>query len=122
MSHHETVTTDHVEYASKDPLATRKFLENVLGFHFEVMEAMGGYGMRTDETKKGSGTGVRLTEKGENSGTIAYLTVANLDESLKTAQKEGAKIVTPKMEIPGMGWHAIIHAPGDVIVGLYQGK
>ena len=122
MSHHETVTTDHVEYASKDPAATRAFLEKVLGFHFEVMEAMQGYGMRTDETKRGSGTGVRLTQHGETPGTIAYLTVVNLDESLVAAQKEGAKIVVPKMEIPGMGWHAVVHAPGDVVVGLYQNK
>ncbi|MCI4332646.1 MAG: hypothetical protein L3K01_02785 [Thermoplasmata archaeon] len=120
MSHHEIVTTDHIEYASKDPAATRKFLEKTLGFHFRVMEEMGGYGLRTDEVKRGSGAGVRLIEKGENSGTIAYHTVMNLDETLKAVQAEGAKVVVPKMEVPGMGWHAVVHAPGDVLVGLYQ--
>ncbi|MGP8077224.1 MAG: VOC family protein [Thermoplasmata archaeon] len=122
MTHHETVTTDHVEYASKDPAATRRFLEKVLGFHFDVMEEMGGYGMRSDEVSRGSGTGVRALEKGESPATIAYLTVANLDESLKTAQNEGARIVLKKTEIPGMGWHAVVHAPGDVPIGLFQGR
>ncbi|HEV8049267.1 MAG TPA: hypothetical protein VGP88_01605 [Thermoplasmata archaeon] len=122
MSHHETVTTDHVEYASSDPAATRRFLEKIVGFHFDVMENLGGYGMRKDEVKRGSGTGVRITEKGESPGTIAYLTVMNIDESLAAAQKEGAKVVMPKMEIPGMGWHAVVHAPGNVMVGLYQGQ
>ncbi len=121
MAQH-TVTTDHVEYASKNPEATRKFLEKVLGFHFDVMEAMGGYGMRNDKVARGSGTGVRGLEKGEMPVTIAYLTVANLEESLKTAQKEGARVILPKTEIPQMGWHAVIHAPGDVPIGLFQGR
>ncbi len=121
MTHHETVTTDHVEYASKDPAATRRFLEKVLGFHFDVMEEMGGYGMRSDKVARGSGTGVRALAKGESPATISYLTVVNLDASLKAAQTEGARIVLPKTEIPGMGWHAVVHAPGDVPIGLFRG-
>ncbi|MGA8663758.1 MAG: hypothetical protein WB809_01630 [Thermoplasmata archaeon] len=122
MSHHETVTTDHVEYASKNPEATRKFLEKVLGFHFDVMDAMGGYGMRTDKVARGSGTGVRGLEKGESPATISYLTVGNLEESLQAAQKEGARVILPKTEIPQMGWHAVVHAPGDVPIGFFQAK
>ncbi|MCI4325106.1 MAG: hypothetical protein L3K00_04380 [Thermoplasmata archaeon] len=120
MSHHETVTADHVEYASKDPAATRKFLETTLGYHFDVLEQMGGYGLRSDKVTQGAGTGVRLIEKGEGPGTIAYLTVGNLDEAIKTVQAAGAKLVVPKMEVPGMGWHAVVHAPGDVLMGLYE--
>ncbi len=122
MTHHEHVTTDHVEYASKDPVATRKFLEKVLGFHFQVVEEMGGYGMRSDEVARGSGTGVRALMQGEHPSTVAYLTVKNLDESLKAAENEGARVVSPKSEVPGFGWMAVVHAPGDVTVGLYQTK
>ena len=57
------VTSDHVEYASKNPEATRKFLEKVLGFHFDVLDAMGGYGIRADKVPRGSGTGVRGLER-----------------------------------------------------------
>lgn len=121
MTHHETVTTDHVEYASRDPAATRRFLEKVLGFHFEVMESMGGYGMRSDKVSRGSGTGVRPLEKGESPSTISFLTVANLDAALKSAEAEGARVLLPKTEIPGMGWSAVVHAPGDVPIGLFQG-
>ena len=122
MTHHETVTSDHVEYASKNPEATRKFLEKVVGFHFDVMEAMGGYGMRNDKVPWGAGTGVRPLQKGESPGTIAYLTVVDIDESLKAAHKEGARVLVPKMEIPDMGWSAVVHAPGDVQIGLFQPK
>ncbi|MCI4352657.1 MAG: hypothetical protein L3K14_04635 [Thermoplasmata archaeon] len=121
MTHHEGVTTDHVEYASKDPAATRRFLEKALGFHFDVMENMGGYGMRSDKVERGSGTGVRGIEKGESPTTIAYLTVKNIEDALKAAEKEGARVLVPKTEIPGMGWSAVVHAPGDVPIGLFQG-
>ena len=120
MSHHTKVTTDHVEYASNDPAATRKFLESVLGFQFDVMEQMGGYGMRAGELGRGAGTGVRAIEKGEPTSTVAYLTVENLETTMKAAEKAGAKVVVPKTEIPGMGWSSVLHAPGGVMVGLYQ--
>lgn len=122
MTHHEHVTTDHVEYASKNPEATRKFLEKVVGFHFDVMPAMGGYGMRSDKVSRGSGTGVRAVEQGESPGTISYLTVHSLDDSLQAAQKEGARILVPKTEVPELGWSAVVHAPGDVPIGLFQPK
>ena len=120
MAQQQTVTTDHVEYASKDPAATRKFLERALGFNFNVMEAMGGYGIRTDKVTRGSGTGVRALEQGESPATIAYLTVVDLEATLQAAQKEGAHVLVPKTEVPGMGWSAVVHAPGDVPVGLFQ--
>ncbi|HLM70111.1 MAG TPA: VOC family protein [Thermoplasmata archaeon] len=120
MTHHEHVTTDHVEYASKDPAATRRFLENVFGFKFDVVEAMGGYAMRSGQLARGSGTGVRKLEPSEPPATIAYLTVLNIDDSLKSAQKEGARVVLPKTEIPGFGWHAVVHAPGDLPIGIFQ--
>jgi predicted enzyme related to lactoylglutathione lyase len=122
MTHHEHVTTDHVEYVSKDPAATRQFLEKTFGFHFDILENMGGYSLRSGELARGSGTGVRGLEKGESPSTVSFLTVTNIDESLKAAEKHGARIILRKSEIPGMGWHAVVHAPGDVPIGLFQAK
>lgn len=121
MTPNETVTTDHVEYASKNPDATRRFLEAVLGFHFDVMPEME-YSMRNDKVSRGSGTGVRPLTKGESPATIAYLTVRNIEESLKASEKAGARVVQPKTEVPDMGWSAVVHAPGDVAIGLFQPK
>jgi predicted enzyme related to lactoylglutathione lyase len=86
------------------------------------MPAMGGYGMRNDKVAKGSGTGVRGLEKGESPATIAYLTVLNLEASLKAAEKKGGRVIVPKTEIPRMGWSAAVHAPGGVPIGLFQPK
>jgi len=121
MTHHESATTDHVEYASKNPEATRKFLESALGFHFNVMPEMG-YSMRSDKVARGSGTGVRALMKGEGPATIAYITVMNIEESLRASEQAGARVLQPKTEIPDMGWSAVVHAPGEVAIGLFQPK
>jgi predicted enzyme related to lactoylglutathione lyase len=124
MTHHEHVaTTDHIQYLSKDPAATRRFFEKVLGFHFNVMgEEMGNYAVRDDKMPQGAVTGVGGLMEGQLPSTIAFVTVKNLDESLKAAEAAGATLRTPKMEIPGVGWQAIVHAPGDLLVGLFQNK
>ncbi|MCI4372184.1 MAG: hypothetical protein L3K02_00850 [Thermoplasmata archaeon] len=116
-------TTDHVQYLSKDPNATRRFFEKVLGFHFDLLgPEMGNYAVRNDLDVRGAATGVGGLEPGQPPSTIAFVTVANLEESLRAAEKEGAHVVMPKTEIPGLGWHAVVHAPGDVQIGMFQSR
>lgn len=114
------VTTDHVEYASSDPAATRKFLEGVLGFKFDVDDSMG-YAMRSDKVEGGAGTGIRALEPGESGPTTySYLTVQDIDATIRAAERAGAKVLHPKVEIPEMGWSGVVLAPGGVVLGLYQ--
>jgi len=46
--------------------------------------------------------------------------VANLDESLKTAESGGGKCVVPKMVIPGVGWLAYCKDTEGHIFGIMQ--
>jgi predicted enzyme related to lactoylglutathione lyase len=124
MTHHEHVaTTDHIQYLSRDPAATRRFFQRVVGFHFDDLgEGMGHYLMRNDKFENGSGTGVGGLQTDELPSTIAFVTVQDLEEALKVAKAEGAKIVMDKTELQGLGWHAVVHAPGDLQIGLFQSK
>ena len=125
MTHHEQPKLDHVELASKDPNATRKFLEKAFGWKFNVMPDMmpGGYSMHgREEGAAASGVGIRALQGPEHPGSVSYVTVMNIDEALKNVQAAGGKVVMPKTEIPGMGWTAVYVAPGEVTQGLYQGK
>lgn len=113
-------TTDLVEYASSNPAATRKFLEGVLGFKFEVEEEMG-YSMRSDDFEGGAGTGIRAVDPEEpGPATFSYLTVEDLETTIKAAEKAGAKVLHPKTEIPDIGWSCVLLAPGGVVLGLFQ--
>lgn len=122
MSHHESPKLEHVELASKDPKATQKFLEAAFGWKFSSMPGMEYAMLEMPETRDSSGVGVRPLMGPEHPGSIGYITVANIDESLKTVQAAGAKVVMGKTEIPGMGWSAVYIAPGEVVQGLYQNK
>jgi predicted enzyme related to lactoylglutathione lyase len=46
--------------------------------------------------------------------------VANLDESMKTAEAAGGKCCVPKMPIPGVGWLAYVLDPDHNIIGVLQ--
>ncbi len=119
MPHHENPKMDHVELASKDPVATRKFLEKAFGWKFAEFAEMG-YSMH--EGAAAGSVGVRALQGPEHPGSISYVTVMNIDESIKNVQAAGAKIIAPKMEIPGFGWAAVYVAPGEVTKGLFQNK
>jgi predicted enzyme related to lactoylglutathione lyase len=123
MTHHDKSKIEHVELASKDPVATRQFLEKVFGWKFTVMEMMEGYAIHgAREGAEGSGLGVRSLQGPEHPGSVPFVTVSDIDETVKTISAAGGKVIVPKMEIPGFGWSAVYLAPGDVVQGLYQKK
>jgi uncharacterized protein len=124
MTQQTNPKVEHVEIASKDPAATRKFVEKAFGLKFTDMgPQMQNYLMHgRNEGAAGTGIGIRALQPQEKSGTIPYITVTNIDSALKSVEGAGGKILMGKTEIPGMGWSAVFWAPGDVVQGVYQMK
>lgn len=120
MAHN--VKVEHSEFVSKDPEATQKFLEKAFGFKFAVMgPEMGNYRMHGPQEGASTSTiGIRGPMGPESMGTIAYLTVPNIDKAIESVTAAGGKIVQGKTEIPGMGYMALYLAPGEVLQGVYQ--
>ena len=50
---------------------------------------------------------------------IVYIGTDDIDASLAKAESLGAKIITPKTEIPNMGWFGLFSDPTGNMVGLY---
>ncbi|HZY93007.1 MAG TPA: VOC family protein [Thermoplasmata archaeon] len=120
MSHHAKM--DHAELVSKDPTATQKFLEKAFGMKFtEMGPEMGNYRMhgRQEQTVAGS-IGIREPMGPEPPGTVSYFTVPNIDEAIKNVKAAGGKMIMEKTEIPKMGFTAMYHAPGGVVLGVFQ--
>jgi predicted enzyme related to lactoylglutathione lyase len=66
--------------------------------------------------------GMGFNPIGENfpAGTISfYVGTDNIDATLAEAEKLGAETITPKSEIPGMGWFAFFKDLSGNMVGLY---
>ena len=116
-------TITHTELASTDPSATRTWCENVLGWKFgePVPTPTGPYNMwRFDN---GTGGGIRANNPPEVPGSIPYCEVADIRTTYGRALEAGASEMIPPMQLPsGMGWIAVVAAPGGVAIGFWAAK
>ena len=113
----------HTELASANPPATREWCQKVLGWKFgEAMPTPSGpYHMwRFDN---GTGGGIRANNSPEAPGTIPYCEVADIQATFSRALKAGAtEMLSPEALPGGMGWIAIVAAPGGVAIGFWSMK
>ena len=110
----------HTELASTDPGATRQWCEKLLGWTFgEPMPTPGGpYHMW--RFTSGTGGGIRANNPPEAPGSIPYCEVRDIRSTFSRALEMGATEMLAPQEIPGgMGWIAIVAAPGGVTIGFW---
>lgn len=115
MSKHEVV---HIEFSATDPKGLGKFYADLFGWKTEYDEQMD-YVMFDG----GDGPGGGLPKVSENmpAGTVmVYVSTDDVDASLAKAESLGAKILTPKTEIPMTGWFGMFADLTGNPVGLYQ--
>lgn len=113
----------HTELASSDPTATKQWCASVLGWTFgPPMPTPGGpYHMwRFDND---TGGGIRANNPPEVPGSIPYVEVASIQAAYAKALMAGAREMMAPEELPGgMGWIAIVAAPGGVAFGFWAAK
>jgi predicted enzyme related to lactoylglutathione lyase len=113
-------TITHSELASADPIATRVWCETVLGWEFgaAMPTPTGPYHMwRFDN---GTGGGIRANNPPEVPGTIPYCEVEDIQATFGKALQAGATEMLGPQALPGgMGWVAIVAAPGGVAIGFW---
>lgn len=110
----------HLELAAHDPAASGKFYADVFGWKIEV-DPNFNYYQFTSEGGPGGGFN-KIGEQGTNAGdVIPYLGVDDIDAALSRVEAAGGKTVTPKTEIPGIGWFAHFTDPGGNRIGLFAG-
>ena len=113
----------HTELASTDPVATRDWCAKVLGWKFgeSVPTPTGPYHMWrfTNDT----GGGIRVNNPPETPGSIPYCEVKEIRATYDRALSAGAQEMVPPMALPGgMGWIAIVAAPGGPAIGFWAPK
>jgi hypothetical protein len=115
MSKHPIV---HVEISANDCEAAGKFYSDLFGWNVRQMPEMN-YAM-FDYGVEGVGGGLNSVQEDNPAGTvIVYVDTEDIDADLIKVEKLGGKIVTPKTEIPGMGWFGIFTDPTGNRIGLY---
>ena len=109
MSH----TVVHFEIPADQPERAVKFYRELFGWKVEKMGGPMDYWMVQTVPSDAKG---RPTEPGVNGGLmrrmmpgqtpVNYISVENVDEFARKAERLGAKVVMPKRPVPGMGWFA----------------
>jgi predicted enzyme related to lactoylglutathione lyase len=112
----------HVELTSKDPAATRKFMEQVFGWKFKKENMPPPMEYWTFQAASGPGGGLMEEMEERPAGTLNYLLVESVDDAVKKITSHGGKILMPKQEIPEVGWSAMFEMPGGVAAAVFQSK
>ena len=110
----------HTELASSDPAATKAWAEQALGWKFldPMPTPQGPYHMWSFGGNMGGG--IRANNPPETPGSIPYVEVNDIQATYDRAIRAGAHPMMPPEEIAGgMGWIAIVQAPGAPAVGFW---
>ncbi len=116
MSKHPIV---HIEFSAEDPLAAAKFYSDVFGWKTEHMPEMN---YVTFDAEGGPGGGFNpIGEQVKPGDVFVYVATGDIEATLAKAESLGGKTITPKTEIPGVGWFALFSDPTGNTVGLFAG-
>ncbi len=112
----------HFELPTSDSAASRKFYEAVFGWTFTKWGdgAMEYWLIKTGEPGTPGIDGGLGGAANDLKGTVNTVDVADIEDALKKAEANGAQVIMPKDEIPGVGLLAYVREPGGAVVGIFQ--
>jgi len=111
----------HTELASANVGATLAWCESVLGWKFQppVPSPAGPYHMWRFDI--GTGGGLRANRSPEGPGAVPYVEVKDIKTTFKKAIAAGAtEMMRPEALPGGMGWIAMVIAPGGIGFGFWS--
>ena len=111
----------HIELPADDLARARRFYAELFGWEFGEMEGFANYFMFSFGAIERSGGALGL--RGESTGTKvrAYIEADSIDSVLARVAELGGAIVTPRTEIPGQGWFAVINDSEGNEIGMFEG-
>ena len=127
MSH----TVVHFEIPADQPERAAEFYRELFGWEIKHLGAAGSGGIEywLVQTVPTDAEG-QPTEPGVNGGLmrrmmpgqtpVNYISVENVDEFARKAERLGAKLVVPKMPVPGMGWFSQLTDTEGNIFAIWQ--
>lgn len=93
----------HFELNVDDPKRAMKFYEKVFGWKFEKWGDQD-YWLATTGEKNDLGiNGAMQPKRPDSPPVVNTIGVKSLDETIKNIEKNGGKVLTPKMDIPNIG-------------------
>jgi predicted enzyme related to lactoylglutathione lyase len=111
------------ELTASDPNAAIEFYKKLFGWEIEVTHNTSPVDGRTMEyniAKVGENmvAGIMAAPPGAPVAWTSYVTVDNVDETVKLAESLGAKVCLPPMDIPRVGRFSILADPQGALIAV----
>jgi predicted enzyme related to lactoylglutathione lyase len=111
----------HIELTTNDVDKAKKFYSGL--FDWKLTDVPMPTGDTYTMIDVGGGTGGGMFKMpGVPPFWLAYVNVADVEESTQKAEKLGAKVHKGKTEVSGMGWFSILADPTGAVFALWQSK
>jgi uncharacterized protein len=110
----------HTEFASRDPEATRRFLEAVFEWRLEDIRTPTGDKLIRYQTPGGTGGSIRKTGPKEAPAAINYVLVGDIEATANRVKKAGGELLMPVVDVPRMGRFFWFKVPGGPVLAAWQ--
>jgi predicted enzyme related to lactoylglutathione lyase len=110
----------HIEFPADDPARAKRFYGELFGWEFTEIPGFDDYYLFSFGTVERAGGAIG--KRGESTGDKlrVYVDVDSIDPVLARVPELGGKVTTPRTEIPGQGWYAVIDDSEGTELGLYE--
>jgi len=120
----EVGTIGWTDLTVKNANEVRDFYSKVVGWKFEAVD-MGGYNdYNMNAPESGNAIAGVCHARGSNadlpSQWLMYITIANLDESIKHCENLGGKVIFGPKRMAGHGRYCVIEDPAGAVAALFE--
>jgi uncharacterized protein len=112
----------HIEFATNDREAAKRFYGSVFGWTFEEYPGMDYAEVITSEDGIRGGIGTLAGSVGIPSDVrfVGYLLPDDFDATLERIERAGGTVLIPKTDVHGFGWFAHFRDLDGNVVGLWK--
>ena len=110
----------HFEIPADDPERAVKFYEEVFGWKIDKWEGSVDYWPISTGEEDEPGIDGAIMRREEQRVTVNTIDVPSLDDFTERIVEAGGKVVTPKMAIPGVGYHSYCMDSEGNVFGVLQ--
>lgn len=110
----------HFEIPCDNPEKTINFFRTVFGWSFQQFGKEDYWIAVTGDPQTPGINGAIMKKRDPKQPIVNTIQVEKLEDAAKNIEKNGGKIVVPKMPVPGVGWLAYFTDPDGNIHGIWQ--
>jgi predicted enzyme related to lactoylglutathione lyase len=108
----------YIEFNVSNTQKSADFYKQIFGWNADLFSKDNDYWIVAHGEEPGIDAGIQKAQG--PAGTVAVVTVPNLDEVWAKAMKAGAKVAVEKFPIPTVGYAAYFTDPDGITIGIHE--